>query len=66
MKISKEDFKDWHPRHEMAGYNSIHLWVELDFEIEEYIYVVTLPGFEFKTDRLWCAIDYFNEMVNKI
>lgn len=66
MRISKEDFKDWHPRQEMAGYSSIHLWVELDFEDESYTYVITAPNIEDnRHDELNNAIRMYNKLVNE-
>ena len=66
MRISKEDFKDWHPRTVMAGYNGICLWVELDFEDESYTYVITAPNIEDnRHNELDNAIRMYNKLVNE-
>ena len=50
VKISKDDFKDWHPTIEMAGtsyeidslvQNRVRLVAKLDFDKQEITYIVT-------------------------
>ncbi len=65
-RINIKDFSKWHPRHEMASYSSIHLWVELDFEDENYTYVITAPNIEDnRHDELDNAIRMYNKLVNE-
>ena len=65
-RINIKDFSKWHPRQEMAGYSSIHLWVELDFEEESYTYVITAPNIEDnRYNELDNAIRMYNKLVNE-
>ena len=65
-RINIKDFSKWHPRKEMAGYNGICLWVELDFEDESYTYVITAPNIEdIRYDELDNAIRMYNKLVNE-
>ena len=65
-RINIKDFNKWHPRQEMAGYNGIHLLVELDFEDESYTYVITAPNIEDnRHDELDNAIRMYNKLVSE-
>lgn len=64
-KITQSDFDKQHPSYEMAGYNSIHLWVELDFVDESYTYIITAPNIEDnRHSDLDNAIRMFNKLVS--